>query len=232
MDRLIANLRRYQLQRSELRTSQLRRYQLRVFRSICSSSARTPCSGLGRSPSCLSGAGCSTVPAKGAGERITENTLIRVAESAARFRLSLAVRFCPGGGFVVAAARVPAGSVAHLRLAGPGIGGARGRRGGCGGGGGGRCCTCGCCRGGLVVGLRGSGHLLELLADLAGVFAGGCELAGLREWLADAVAGVLDLALGLADAGEGGGLAFFEAGQAVLHPGDQAGGVGFAEFAG
>src|SRR5579863_5444102 len=41
--------------------------------------------------------------------------------------------------------------------------------------------------------LAGLGHLLELLADLAGAVLGGGELGGLRERLADVRAGVTDL---------------------------------------
>ncbi len=80
------------------------------------------------------------------------------------------------------------------------------------------------------LGLGGCGHLVEFFVDPAGPLAGGGELAGLREWLADAVVGVRDLALGPADAGQGARLFFLQPGQAVFQPGDQPGRVGLAEF--
>jgi hypothetical protein len=50
----------------------------------------------------------------------------------------------------------------------------------------------------------------KLLVDLAGALAGGGKVGGFGEGLAEAVGGLLDLAAGIADLGEGLGLVRFE----------------------
>jgi hypothetical protein len=69
-------------------------------------------------------------------------------------------------------------------------------------------------------------HLLELLVDLAGAFAGLGELFDLGEGLADAGLGVGEFAFG---AVAGGGLVLVEAVEAVFEAGDEAAGVGVAQ---
>ncbi len=75
----------------------------------------------------------------------------------------------------------------------------------------------------------GFSHLLELLVDLTRSVAGLYELGGLGEWLADALAGVSDLAAGALSVSVRVCLAFFQAAEPVLQTYDQAGRVGFAK---
>jgi len=69
--------------------------------------------------------------------------------------------------------------------------------------------------GGLVV-LAGPGQAFERLVDLLDAFPGGGEFSGVGEWLADAVAGVSDFAMGVVGVGEDGSFAFFQAAEPML----------------
>jgi len=73
----------------------------------------------------------------------------------------------------------------------------------------------------LRVRLRRRGHLRELIVDPAGPLPRLGEFGGLGEGLADAFAGMIDLAAGVAGVSEDGGLAVFQVVEAVLKPGHQ-----------
>jgi hypothetical protein len=94
----------------------------------------------------------------------------------------------------------------------------------------------GFCRGWLSTRVRvrlgRGGHLCQLLIDPAGPLPGLGELGGLGEGLADALAGVIDLAAGVAGVGEDGGLAVLQVVEAVLEPGHQRARLRFSQIAG
>jgi hypothetical protein len=94
----------------------------------------------------------------------------------------------------------------------------------------------GFCRGWLATRLRvrlgwGS-HLCQLLVYLPGPLPGPGEVCGLGEGFADALAGMVDLAVGVAGVGEDGGLAVLQVVEAVLNPGDQCARFRFPQVAG
>jgi hypothetical protein len=69
-----------------------------------------------------------------------------------------------------------------------------------------------------------------LFFDSGYPIAGCRELSGVGEWAGEGLSGVVDFAAGEVDVGLGGGLAGFEAAEAVFQAGDKADGLGVGEF--